>query len=108
MCNTPCPWAARRRCRTALTRGGAAYGSYSSTVRGYHLDGDDENRRLFFSQDRLEAGLTFDPAPRWSWTFAGGWAFGQEFTRGFDVRDDETVRELDDAPFLRLALDVSF
>ena len=86
----------------------AAYAGYSSTTRGYHLEGDDEHRRLFFSQERAELGLTLDAAAGWKWTFAGGWAFGQEFTRGFDVRDDELVRELDDAPYLRLALDVSF
>ncbi len=86
----------------------SAFAGYSATTRGYHLNGDDENRRLFFTQNRLEAGFTLDPADGWSWTFAGGWAFGQEFTRGFDVRNDEHVRDLEDAPYLRLALDVAF
>lgn len=85
-----------------------AFGSYASSTRGYHLDGDDEHRRLFFEQDRLEAGLKFEPGPGWTWTFAGGWAFNQEFTRGFDTRDTDTVRDLDDAPFLRVGLNFSF
>ncbi len=85
-----------------------AFGSYTSTTRGYHLDGDDDNRRLFFEQDRLEAGVRYAPADGWEWTFSGGWAFDQSFSRGFDVRDDVTVRELDDAAFLRLGLDFSF
>jgi hypothetical protein len=85
-----------------------AYGSFSSTTRGYHLDGDDEDRRLFFHQERLETGVRLTPQPGWTWTLAGGWAFGQEFTRGWDVRDDERIRELDDAPYLRVGLKVDF
>jgi hypothetical protein len=85
-----------------------AFGTYAGSTRGFHLDGDVENRRLFFSQQRLEAGLRFKPTPEAEWTLAGGWAFDQEFTRGWDVRDDELVRELDDAPFLRIGLKVSF
>lgn len=85
-----------------------AYGSFNSSTRGYHLDGDNENRRLFFAQSRLEAGVRFEPQPGWAWTFAGGWAFEQEFTRGWDTRDDDLVRELDDAAFLRIGLSTSF
>lgn len=86
----------------------SAYGSYTSTTRGFHLNGDDDNRRLFFEQDRLETGLRYAPAEGWEWVIAGGWAFDQSFSRGFDVRDDETVRELDDAAFIRFGLNVSF
>ncbi|MEM9881906.1 MAG: hypothetical protein AAF800_03180 [Planctomycetota bacterium] len=85
-----------------------AFGRYSSTQRGYHLDGDNENRRLFFRQDRLELGTRYAPADGWTWTFAGGWAFAQEFTRGFDTRDDDNVRDLDDAAFFRIGLNLSF
>lgn len=86
----------------------SAYGNYTATTRGYHLDGEPDNERFFFEQSRLETGLRFTPAPGWRWTFAGGWAFDQEFTRGFDVRDDDTVRELDDAAFLRVGLRLDF
>lgn len=91
-----------------LADGWTAYGNYSASTRGFHLDGEDENERLFFEQDRLEAGLRFEAPGGWTWHVAGGWAFDQEFSRGFDVRDDELVRELDDAAFLRFGVAVSF
>lgn len=86
----------------------SAYGSYTSTTRGYHLDGDPDNERFFFDQDRLEAGVRFTPSPGITLNVAGGWAFDQEFSRGFDVRDDDTVRDLDDAAFIRLGLNYAF
>lgn len=86
----------------------SAYTSYSSTTRGYHLEGESNDERFFFHQDRAELGLRYSPAPGWTWVFAGGWAFDQEFTRGFDTRDDDLVRELDDTAFLRLGLNFSF
>lgn len=86
----------------------AAYGSYTSSTRAYHLDGDDEHRRLFLEQDRLEAGLRYTPQPGWELVAAGGWAFNQTFSRGYDVRDLDTVRDLDDAPYLRLGVNLSF
>lgn len=79
----------------------------SSTV-GYHLNDDVDDRRLFFEQSRLEAGGRWKVAEDVEWTVAGGWAFDQEFSRGWDVRDTTTVRELDDAPYLRAGLKVSF
>lgn len=102
------PIGGRANIEYQITDQWVGFTSYSSTTRGYHLDGDDDNRRLFFEQDRLELGVRFEPEPGWSWTFAGGWAFGQEFTRGFDVRDDELVRELDDAAFLRVGLKLAY
>ncbi len=85
-----------------------AFGTYTSSTRGYHIDGDDEHRRLFLKQDRLEAGVRFSPHLGWQWTAAAGWAFNQEFTRGFDIRHDDRVRELDDAAYVRLGLSFSF
>ena len=84
------------------------FGQYLNTDRGFHLDGDDEHRRLFFEQNRLEAGVRYGFAEGFEATVAGGWAFQQEFSRGFDARDRDTVRELDDAAFLRVGLNVSF
>ena len=84
------------------------FGQYLNTDRGFHLDGDDEHRRLFFEQNRLEAGVRYELGDGFEATVAAGWAFEQEFSRGFDSRDRETVRELDDAAFFRVGVNVAF
>ena len=102
------PVAGRANIEYAFNDRWTAFGSYASSTRGYHLDGDDENRRLFFSQQRLETGVRYTMQRGVEWTLAGGWDFDQEFTRGWDTRNDEDVRELDDAPFVRVGLKVAF
>lgn len=80
------------------------------------LDGDteavwleeDEDRRLFFSQTRVETGVTYQPVRQMDVTIAGGWAFDQEFERGWDVRDLDSVREIDDALYVRAAVGLRF
>lgn len=85
-----------------------AFATYNNSTVGYHLDGDEDHRRLFFEQSRLEAGAKFTQSPGVTWTIAGGWAFAQEFSRGYDLRDTDTVRELDDAAYVRVGLNFSF
>jgi hypothetical protein len=43
-----------------------------------------------------------------SLTVAGGYAFGQEFGIGFDTRNDDELLSLDDAPYVRGALELRF
>jgi hypothetical protein len=92
----------------AVTDQWHAFAQYTSSTRGFHLDGDEENRRLFFAQDRAETGVRYQPTPDAELILAVGWAFEQEFSRGWDVRDDETVRELDDAAYVRVGFNLSF
>jgi len=82
--------------------------NYTSDTRAYHLDGDDENRRLFFEQQRLSIGAKWKPDRDLELGLAAGYAFGQEFSRGWDARDLDTVRELESAPFLSFALNWRF
>ena len=91
----------------------AAFASYDSRFNAYTLDDDPDNRRLMFSQQRVEAGLTWDGnadnrLPGVLVTIAGGYAFDQEFSRGWDSRDDDTVRDISDEPFLRLGVRMRF
>lgn len=88
------------------------YGEYDTRFEAFHLDGDDENRRLFYRHKRLEVGL------RWELEeltgidaelrVAGGYAFDREFERGWDVRDTDNIRDLSDEPYLRMGVDLSF
>ncbi|MEL7087327.1 MAG: hypothetical protein AAGL98_02615 [Planctomycetota bacterium] len=84
-----------------------AFARYNATNRAYHLAGTD-NDRIFFEQDRVSLGVEWTPRPGWQWTVAGGWAFDQEFTTGFDTFDGDDLRELDDAEFLRVGLRLDF
>lgn len=86
----------------------SAFISYNASTRGYHLDGDEDDNRIFFEQNRAEAGVRLRQDPGLVWTASVGWAFGQEFTTGFDTIDDESLRELDDAAFLRVGLNFNF
>ncbi|MFW6059028.1 MAG: hypothetical protein ACODAQ_02535 [Phycisphaeraceae bacterium] len=83
------------------------FGQFDNVNDPFVVDGN-EDRRLFFRQRRLEAGVRYLPSERVEWTFAAGYAFDQEFERGWDVRDTDTVRELDDTPFVRAAVGFRF
>jgi hypothetical protein len=84
------------------------YGGFYNEHEAYHLDGDDEHRRLFFEQRRLEAGVHWAPCDEAEIKLAGGYAFDQEFTRGFDVTDEDDVADPSDEPYLRVSVDVRF
>lgn len=86
----------------------SGYFAYESSTRGFHLSGDDDNRRLFFQQSRAELGARFALTPELRLNAAIGYAFDQEFTRGFDTRNDTLVRDVEDAPFLRVGIKAAF
>jgi len=86
------------------------FGRFDGRTRAYTLDSSPDNRRLFFQQRRVEAGLTWRDggADTIEVTLAGGYAFDQEFTRGWDTRDDDTVRDLSDEPYFRVGVGLRF
>lgn len=84
------------------------FGEYGGTADAFHVAGDTDNRRLFYTAQHLEAGVVVTLTDSASLTVAGGLAFQQEFERGFDLRDTTTVRELDDAAYLRVGGSVAF
>lgn len=84
------------------------YSSLSSRNSAFALGDLPDDRRLFFTQSLAELGFVIRPAQPIELTLAGGWAFSQEFTTGFDRRDDTTLRKLSDAPYLRLGMGFRF
>jgi hypothetical protein len=91
----------------------SVYASFDSSLNAYKLDTDGPNRRLLFAQQRIEAGAVW--RGRQGGGFPGvevraafGYAFDQQFTRGFDVKDDQTVRDISDEPYVRVALTMGF
>jgi len=89
------------------------YGSFESSLNAYTLDSDPDNRRLMFAQKRIEGGVVWrgrqgDSFPGVEVRVACGYAFDQEFTRGFDVRNENTVRDISDEPYVRVGVSMGF
>jgi hypothetical protein len=85
------------------------YGSVAQRTDAFHWNAlEDGSDRLFFKQRRAELGVEWNPRDRASLILAGGYAFSQEFTTGFDSRGEESLVELDDAPYARIALEIGF
>lgn len=89
------------------------FAAFINRFEAFHLDGDDDNRRLFFTQRRLEIGLRWELATLFEQMdaeliLAGGYAFDQEFERGFDARDLRNVRDVSDEPYVRVGLQFGF
>lgn len=79
---------------------------YKNSVDGFARHNRD-NRRLFYELRQVRAGV------RWATklldaTAGVGYAFDQSFTTGFDLRDDDTLFELSDEPFLFLTIQGTF
>jgi hypothetical protein len=84
------------------------FGDLSSRTDAFHVDGDDEDRRIFFEQSRAELGIKYRPVPWAQIEAAAGYAFSGEFSRGWDLRDPNTLAELEDEPYLRLGVGIGF
>lgn len=84
------------------------FAMFDSRYEAFHIDGDDDDRRVFFQQRRVEAGVRWVPCRNGEIVIAGGFAFDQEFERGWDARDTDSVREISDEPYIRLALLIRF
>jgi hypothetical protein len=85
------------------------YGSFDTRNHAFHMDELEEgNDRLFFRERRAELGLQWEPRKDARLIVAGGYAFGQEFSAGWDLRDDETITDLTDEPYVRAGLEMRF
>ena len=67
-----------------------------------------DNRRLFYTEDRAELGITVIPVDRLRITFVAGWAFEREYSIGWDVRDTATLAVLQGTVFFGLTLSYTF
>jgi hypothetical protein len=84
------------------------FASYIRRSDAFTLPNTIDNRRLLFSQQRLELGLTYDLCEYASLTVAGGYAFKQEFEFGYDSRDPNGLRDLDDSGYIRGGIELKF
>lgn len=84
------------------------FAAYVRRSDAFTLQNTIDNRRLIFSQERLELGLSYDLSARAALTIAGGYAYGQEFDFGYDSRDPVGVRDLDDSGYIRGGVELRF
>ena len=96
------------RIETNFTKDLTLYTEVQNSFEAYHVSGMPENRRLFFTQRRVEAGMEWRPQPQLEFVLAGGWAFGREYSTGWDSRDLNTVTKIAGGPYIRLGLDFDF
>ena len=85
------------------------YGEYVDRLTGFHQSAvENPDSRLFLQERRAGVGFGFKPTRLIRLSVAGGWAFGQELYRGFDVRDYTVVRHLADGPYGQVQLQIGF
>jgi hypothetical protein len=80
--------------------------SYTDRLTGFHLSSLPADRRLFLQEHRAEVGFRYNPTKRIRLSVGGGWAFGQEFSEGFDTRGQNPLRHLRDGAFGQALLEI--
>jgi hypothetical protein len=86
----------------------AAYGEYNDQLTPFHIDNTSPDRRLFLQTHDVEAGIRWNLSPLIRFSVGGGWAFGQEFWTGFDLRGTNPLRHIADAPFGKVRIEIGF
>jgi hypothetical protein len=86
----------------------AIFGGFHNRYDAFFIDGLDKERRHFFRQRSVEAGVRWSPCRNIDLSLAGGYAFDQEIEVGFDARDTDSVVEFSDEPFVRIAAEMRF
>ncbi len=84
------------------------FAAYQRRNDVFVTSGLPDNRRLLFSQERAELGLRYALTGQTDLVVAGGYAFGQEFDVGYDVRDPAGLRDLDDSAYIRAGVELRF
>jgi prepilin-type processing-associated H-X9-DG protein len=85
-----------------------AFTAFESRQDAFWIDELPGDKRLLYSQRRVEAGIRFQPKPFITFSLAGGWSYYTEFRSGFDSRKTSRVFNVSDEPFLRLGLQLEF
>ena len=80
--------------------------SYTDRLSAFHLSERSDDHRLFLQEHRAEGGFRWNPTELIKLSVGGGWAFGQEFARGFDTRGLNPIRHLRDGPFVEGLLEI--
>ena len=85
------------------------FANYDSRSMAFHMDElEAANERLLFTERRAELGVQWEPRKDTRLIFAGGYAFGQEFSAGWDFRESDEITDVSDEPYVRAGLEIRF
>jgi hypothetical protein len=85
----------------------ALFGQYTDLLSPFHIDHTQPDSRIFFQTHEVEAGIRWN-GPRFTrFSISGGWAFGQEFSNGWDSRMTIPLRHVSDGPFARFKFEIA-
>ncbi len=85
------------------------FGSFDSRRFAFHTEElESSNDRLLFEERRAELGMQWEPRQDARLIFAGGYAFGQKFSTGWDFRDNDGLTDMSDEPYVRAGLETRF
>jgi len=85
----------------------SVFGGYSHFFNGFFIDDVPKTERLFYEMSRVETGVRFEGTIFGFYTDAAvtvGYAFEQNFQRGFDVRNLDNFSSISDEPYIGLVL----
>jgi len=85
----------------------SVFTAYKRTVDGFAVHGRD-NRRLFYELNRITAGIRWNNPDFMDARLGIGYAFEQDYSFGYDLRDTDTVAELSDEFMFFLTLKGTF
>jgi len=92
-----------------VAEGVTVFGNFENRREAFFVNGLPANYdRLLFEQRRAEIGLRWEPRKNLMFNLSGGYAFGQEFSTGFDSRETDLVADVSDEPYVRFGVDIRF
>jgi hypothetical protein len=84
------------------------YGAWEHQFESFHVDQLHGTDRLLFEQRRIELGVQWHPWEHTGLTAAVGYAWGGEWSAGFDQRDSDFIAHVTDEPYFRLGFERRF
>ncbi len=92
----------------ALDQQWTLFGAYTIRQLAFHSEALPGNQRLIYAEERAEGGLRWQVAKAVHLSLAGGYAFGRQFRRGFDYRNEVPIAGLSDEPYIRFGVTLLF
>jgi hypothetical protein len=92
-----------------IGNGFSVFGNFANQFDGFYLDGEGREDRLFYELRRVELGLRYQNPDVYKGigldaALTVGYAFDQQLSRGFDVRERDIQAEISDEPYIGLVL----